>query len=42
MNKTQVSEMFRPDEYYPSFEDYERDLDLVVQFFRNNDSSASV
>lgn len=42
MNKTQVSEIFRPDEYYPSFEDYERYLDLVVQFFRNNDSSASV
>lgn len=38
MNKTQVSEMFRPDEYYPSFEDYERDLDLVVQFFKKNEN----
>ena len=38
MNKTKVSEMYRPDEYYPTFEDYERDLDLVVQFFRNNEN----
>lgn len=40
MNKTKVSEMYRPDEYYPTFEDYERDLDLVLQFFRGREGSA--
>lgn len=34
MNKTLLSALYRPDEYYPTFEDYERDLDLIVQFFQ--------
>ena len=30
-----LSEYFRPDEYYPSFEDYERDIDLIIELFNN-------
>lgn len=41
LNKTLVSALYRPDEYYPTFEDYERDLDLVVQFFRTKENSAN-
>lgn len=33
MNKTMITTLYRPDEYYPTFEDYERDIDLVVQMF---------
>jgi EAL domain-containing protein (putative c-di-GMP-specific phosphodiesterase class I)/GGDEF domain-containing protein len=35
LNKSRLSEYFRPDEYYPSFEDYERDIDLIVELFSN-------
>lgn len=38
MNKTVVSALYRPDEYYPTFEDYEKDLDLVRQFFRSREN----
>ncbi len=41
LNKTLVSAMYRPDEYYPTFEDYTRDLDLVAQFFVNRENSAA-
>lgn len=41
LNKTVVSSLYRPDEYYPTLEDYERDLDLIVQFFRSKEMSAS-
>lgn len=41
LNKTHVSALYRPDEYYPTFEDYQRDLDLVVQFFRTRENSAN-
>ncbi len=41
LNKTLLSALYRPDEYYPTFEDYEKDLDLVVQFFRTRDSAAA-
>ncbi len=41
LNRTMVTTLYRPDEYYPTFEDYERDIDLVVQMFeevaRNTD-----
>ncbi len=33
LNRTMVTTLYRPDEYYPTFEDYERDIDLVVQMF---------
>lgn len=40
LNKTLVSALYRPDEYYPTFEDYQRDLDLIVQFFKSRENSA--
>ena len=40
MNKTKLREMYRPDEYYPTFEDYEKDLDLVVQYLNTHEKSA--
>lgn len=40
MNKTKLREMYRPDEYYPTFEDYEKDLDLVVQYLSTQEKSA--
>ncbi len=40
LNKTLVSALYRPDEYYPTFEDYQRDLDLIVQFFKARENSA--
>lgn len=33
LNRTMITTLYRPDEYYPTFEDYERDIDLVVQMF---------
>lgn len=33
LNRTMVTTLYRPDEYYPTFEDYERDIDLIVQMF---------
>lgn len=33
LNRTLVTTLYRPDEYYPTFADYERDIDLVVQMF---------
>jgi hypothetical protein len=33
--KPRLSDSYRPDEYYPTFEDYERDIDLVVQMFKD-------
>lgn len=41
LNKTMLSSIYRPDEYYPTFEDYEKDLDLIVQFFREKQTEAS-
>lgn len=41
LNKTLLSELYRPDEYYPTLEDYERDLDLIVQFLRSRENSLS-
>lgn len=35
LNKSRLSDYYRPDEYYPTFEDYERDIDLVVQMFKD-------
>lgn len=35
LNKTRLSDYYRPDEYYPTFEDYEKDMDLIVQIFEN-------
>lgn len=40
MNKSKLSEMYRPDEYYPTFEDYEKDLDLVVQYLGTQEKNA--
>lgn len=37
MNKTLISTLYRPDEYYPTFEDFERDLDLVVNMIRSRE-----
>ncbi|MDE7063832.1 MAG: EAL domain-containing protein, partial [Lachnospiraceae bacterium] len=37
MNKTMVNTLYRPDEYYPTFEDFERDLDLVVNMIRSRE-----
>lgn len=37
MNKTLVNTLYRPDEYYPTFEDFERDLDLVVNMIRSRE-----
>ena len=33
LNRTMVTTLYRPDEYYPTFEDYERYIDLIVQMF---------
>ena len=41
MNKSVISELYRPDEYYPTFEDYEKDLDLMAQFLRSREMSAN-
>lgn len=41
LNKTLVSALYRPDEYYPTFEDYQRDLDLIVQYFRSHEKAAN-
>lgn len=35
LNKSRLSDFYRPDEYYPTFEDYERDIDLIVQMFQD-------
>lgn len=35
LNKSRLSDYYRPDEYYPTFEDHERDIDLVVQMFKD-------
>ncbi|MDE6209930.1 MAG: bifunctional diguanylate cyclase/phosphodiesterase [Lachnospiraceae bacterium] len=35
LNKSRLSDYYRPDEYYPTFEDYEKDIDLIVQIFEN-------
>lgn len=37
MNKTMVNTLYRPDEYYPTFADFERDLDLVVNMIRSQE-----
>lgn len=37
MNKTMINTLYRPDEYYPTFEDFERDLDLVVNMIRSRE-----
>ena len=42
LNKTLVSALFRPDEYYPTFEDYERDLDLIVQYFKSQEDKLNL
>lgn len=42
LNKTLVSALYRPDEYYPTFEDYERDLDLIVQFFKTHEEQMNI
>lgn len=33
LNRTMITTLYRPDEYYPTFADYEKDVDLVVQMF---------
>lgn len=40
MNKSIVSALYRPDEYYPTFEDYQRDLDLMAQYFSTRENIA--
>ena len=35
LNKSRLRDYYRPDEYYPTFEDYEKDIDLIVQIFNN-------
>lgn len=37
MNKSMLNTLYRPDEYYPTFEDFERDLDLVVNMIRSKE-----
>ena len=39
LNKTMVNTLYRPDEYYPTFEDFERDLDLVVNMIRSREKA---
>ena len=35
LNKTMVNTLYRPNEYYPTFEDFERDIDLVVNMIKS-------
>lgn len=35
LNKTVVNTLYRPNEYYPTFEDFEKDIDFIVQIFRS-------
>jgi hypothetical protein len=35
LSKSRLSDYYRLDEYYPTFEDYEKDMDLIAQIFEN-------
>lgn len=41
LNRTLVSTLYRPNEYYPTFEDFERDIDYVVNLIRSQENNAA-
>ena len=41
LNRVLVSTMYRPNEYYPTFEDFERDIDFVVNLIRAQENNAA-
>lgn len=41
LNRVLVNTMYRPNEYYPTFEDFERDIDFVVNLIRAQENNAA-
>ncbi len=41
MNKIMIKTLYRPNEYYPTFEDFERDIDLLINMLKRQKNAWS-